>query len=1247
MANPVPYQQLFDIDGLNAAIRECEGTANEFSVAVTEDFKRINNSVQALRKSIEALNAAMGSRTIKLVDETSQQAIVDYAKQVVDLTKQVRDQQTAINNLNDVINANKVAVSDAKVAAANYATEQQNLKAQQEATKLSIVQQTLSLEQQKQALTDSKLAAQQAVTAQQQNKNAISASNLANQQYITTVKQNQAAQAGLTTQIAQNRLAISNLALANKQAAQSQVAATGSYNEASARLKALGNDIKNAKDGFTSTDPIIKAQIASYNELNDKLKTFDASMGNHQRNVGNYKSVIGNLQGELTSYAANLFTLSAAMEAVNKAFDLALSTDATRTSLGYILGNTELADEKLRALKVTANNLGIEFVSTAKAYALFTGAAKASNFNLDQADKIFNSVARASGILHLSADQTSNAFYALQEMISKGTVQSKELQRQLGQAIPGAVQILADALGVSVSKLRDMEKAGELLTSDVLPKFAAQLDKTFAPGVNKVDSLQASVNNLKNTFSEMIDENTAIGQFFKNIITNVNNVASSIAKTINSTSWQEFWLRFKPAVGQGNIDANLNSANIVHDLQAGRNNTFNVSTQSDPLLATGGKGDLTAVKKRVNDLQIALSEASKTYYGLVDAVKSGKVSQSGDLTLDKLAQTYHTLEATLNLYKTEYPAAFEKSQKAQVELTDAQLTSVEQIRKRITELSKLPGSATAGSDIANRIEDLKRRLHDLAPSYKAAKDGFQILEEQIKKTMLALQDSIIQDYAKHQGKESENTKKLADAYNDLNIKLGTLQKLRDDAILKAKQSDRINAFGSIYPTNKTQDTAPNTSVDPNKRGTLGNSLQIGQDNIDIAGIDKQLDDVTLAYVKSNTAIIADYKARNITKAQMDAQLLANESSQADQEYFLNVSSLTKQLEIAKLTYGENSKQYNALLLKKANLDEQYAKQGIKNTEDTEVAKRKIIQETIDVLDKSASVLSSATGNAGIGKLFSDFSKDAVQGVGKGEAFQATAQIAIDATQAYTDYALNASKERQAALEAEMQYEVDGAGNNAIAKRAIEAKYTEQLRQERTKQAELSKAAAEIEIIINTAVAVSKTLATASILGIPLIPIIVGLGAAELALVAAQPIPQFEKGRETGPATFAEVNEKGPELLVKNGKGRFANKGKRGYTFLAKDEKVLPAHTTDQIMLNRQIAYAGQNAEAVGQSKAIYDMYVMNSSRTDINYDEIGNQMKKAVNDLPYQVANFDEKGVTRFIKTKNAKINDVRNRNRF
>lgn len=71
------------------------------------------------------------------------------------------------------------------------------------------------------------------------------------------------------------------------------------------------------------------------------------------------------------------------------------------------------------------------------------------------------------------------------------------------------------------------------------------------------------------------------------------------------------------------------------------------------------------------------------------------------------------------------------------------------------------------------------------------------------------------------------------------------------------------------------------------------------------------------------------------------------------------------------------------------------------------------------------------------------------------------------------------------------------------------------------------------------------------------------GGIQLARAAAAPLPQYFKGRKGGKMEFAEVNEKGPELLeTKDGKFSIANGGKRGVTLLQEGEKV---HTNESFM----------------------------------------------------------------------------------
>ena len=91
---------------------------------------------------------------------------------------------------------------------------------------------------------------------------------------------------------------------------------------------------------------------------------------------------------------------------------------------------------------------------------------------------------------------------------------------------------------------------------------------------------------------------------------------------------------------------------------------------------------------------------------------------------------------------------------------------------------------------------------------------------------------------------------------------------------------------------------------------------------------------------------------------------------------------------------------------------------------------------------------------------------------------------------------------------------------------------EKKRKIRRQGALIDKAQSLFNIAINTAVAVTKTVAQLGpILAAPLIPFIIGLGLAQAAVVAATPIPQFYKGTDSAPGGGAIVGEKGSELMV--------------------------------------------------------------------------------------------------------------------
>ena len=118
-------------------------------------------------------------------------------------------------------------------------------------------------------------------------------------------------------------------------------------------------------------------------------------------------------------------------------------------------------------------------------------------------------------------------------MMSKGKISAQELRLQLGNVMPGAFQKMADAVGVSTAELDKMMAAGQLISKDVLPKFAAELDKMTAGKID-LNSLQLQINALKNAFAELVNSGGFEQAFSKvvKIATNAINVIKNNIKGI-------------------------------------------------------------------------------------------------------------------------------------------------------------------------------------------------------------------------------------------------------------------------------------------------------------------------------------------------------------------------------------------------------------------------------------------------------------------------------------------------------------------------------------------------------------------------------------------------------------------------------------------------------------------------------------------------------------------------------------------
>lgn len=261
---------------------------------------------------------------------------------------------------------------------------------------------------------------------------------------------------------------------------------------------------------------------------------------NHARNqaragdgrfAGGGMAMPGWMRGGMAAFG---ITLSAAA-GVAAARDVTLTANAVQRSGNALRFASDGAEDYARNLgfvRSTAKDLGLEVLSTQREFAKFMAAGKGTEFTGSELREVFTGVAKASAVLGLSADETAGTLNALQQMISKGTVQAEELRGQLGERLPGAFGMAARAMGVTTQELGKMLERGEVTAHQLLPALARELEKTFGPHASRAaTSLNAEINRLSTAWTGFKTAlfDSGIGEFFTNLITLVRKSLDEVS----------------------------------------------------------------------------------------------------------------------------------------------------------------------------------------------------------------------------------------------------------------------------------------------------------------------------------------------------------------------------------------------------------------------------------------------------------------------------------------------------------------------------------------------------------------------------------------------------------------------------------------------------------------------------------------------------------------------------------------------
>lgn len=258
----------------------------------------------------------------------------------------------------------------------------------------------------------------------------------------------------------------------------------------------------------TLTNQLLQTQNA-FNQLN---VTVNAGV---QANRRYGSSLATSLTGAFSKFTSILGTVGSALERVGAITQFAFSSilkeldkiQGFQAIMSVSVKSTDAVSQSYSFLRRTADQLGVQFDALTGNYAKLVAALPEGTDRMRIAERVFMGLAMASRTLHASNQDTQLMFYAVTQMASKGVVSMEELRRQLGEKLPGVLQIAAKALNTTADELEKAVRRGVVNSAKFLPIFGDALIRTFAESSEiAATSVSASLNRLTNVWVDFVKE---------------------------------------------------------------------------------------------------------------------------------------------------------------------------------------------------------------------------------------------------------------------------------------------------------------------------------------------------------------------------------------------------------------------------------------------------------------------------------------------------------------------------------------------------------------------------------------------------------------------------------------------------------------------------------------------------------------------------------------------------------------------
>lgn len=841
-------------------------------------------------------------------------------------------------------------------------------------------------------------------------------------------------------------------------------------------------------------------------------------------------------------------------QTIKEVFSLAKTFDSLRFAMERITKTQEGYVNAQGFVNSLVKDFGVELIATTNRYNKFFAAARNSGLAVKDTEKIFRSMTKASAVLGLKTDELVGVYLALEQMLSKGKVTTEELRRQLGERLPGAMGIMAAAIGKTIPQLDAMMKRGEIISAEVLPKFADALETAYdIRHVETVDTLVSEQNRLTaawQTFVSIITEgDSAITKFFK-VAFRLTREYITILGIVFSDQ-DQYLKQLQQGIQESTLNRYEKEAKKIVDANSKTGMTFDELSkkikETNDNLQNVGEG--TASQKQLQD---ELNELSRLQVIYNKELREQEVLLAKSEVEDFSKAVRKQKEWVDLLIKSEQALI-----KANLDSGDSWDFLQNQLKEARVQLAKYQGALSAANKTIQ--ESVPAPLQPDEPTtpkrpYQARIKQFQEDFEGLSIRIIEEQVAILEGRIKNEILGADEIFKINEELFDKKTKIAELNNVKELKLLQQRIEKEEESFNTIKTRLETEQSAFSKGTE---------MWQFYQDQIEDA--DEALRDMYAFFEIEADKI--DQKLRN-TKIKIDT----DEAVSAFNLFKQEISELENQIKIDVKTNipEEDKKRAEEILrtLEKQNITTKERRNLINelsniytktNNNIMKLLKRELEIEVakIQALITQKNLRGEPIPPSAIKSLkflkakLSDIEAQMDRFKDAGQEITATDWLgyASEALSAVGDIFDAVHQRRIEQIEYEIRMEEErydrmimaAEGNEEKEKtlrrnkeRDIQRLEKKRLKEEQ-RQAKLRKAFAVAQAGIDLASALVRVWAVPGApAAVTLTPIIAAIGAAQIAAILAQPIPKYGEGGEIKKDEIALINEAGKQEFVQRG-----------------------------------------------------------------------------------------------------------------